>query len=41
MVAESAVGGVAYEAVDRPHEGGKGLAAAGRRAEQDIVTGIS
>ena len=40
FVAQSAaVGLVTYEAIDRPHEGGQGLAAAGRRAEQNVVAG--
>jgi hypothetical protein len=39
FIAHSAPFGLMSETVDRPHEGGEGLAATGRRAEQDVVRG--
>ena len=39
MVAEFAGLGLDDEAIDRPHEGGQGFAAAGGRAKQDVMAG--
>ena len=39
FVAQLAALRVEHQAVDRPHEGGKGLAAAGGRTEQNVVAG--